>query len=165
MADLAASIATLGGLGDRLPAPGTTVGSLPSALVWVVACWSLPGTTLQLGVTVLATLAATAVGVWASQVEARRRNLRDPQPVVIDEVAGQWLTMAVALPLAAPDRAAALAGLAGIGFLLFRVCDVLKPWPVRLLERLPGGFGIVADDLAAGVLAGLATGLGWLLLT
>ncbi len=165
MPDLAAFLATLGGLGDRLPAPGTTVGSLPPAVAWWLACSLLPGPILRVGVTALATVAVAAVGVWASGEEARRRNRRDPRPVVIDEVAGQWLTMAVALPVAEPVGAAALGALAGVGFILFRLCDVLKPWPIRMLERLPGGLGIVADDLAAGALAGVATGLGWRLVT
>jgi phosphatidylglycerophosphatase A len=53
---------------------------------------------------------------------------------------------------------------AGAGFLLFRAFDVIKPWPVRSLERLPGGIGIVADDLAAGAIAGMLLALGWRLL-
>jgi phosphatidylglycerophosphatase A len=85
------------------------------------------------------TLAATSV--------ARRSGRKDPGIVVVDEVVGQWITL-LALPFT-PLTAAA-------GFVLFRVMDVLKPWPARQLEALPGGVGIVADDVMAGVYAHLA---------
>jgi len=157
-------IATVGGLGDRLPAPGTTAGSLPATLLWSAPALVLGGP-WQLGaVTAVLTVAAIAVGVWAAGVEAARRGGGDPGPVVIDEVAGQWLCFLVALPLVALGSLREVALFAGGGFLLFRVFDVVKPWPVRPLERLPGGIGIVADDLAAGALAGMFLALGWRLL-
>ncbi|MFZ5786292.1 MAG: phosphatidylglycerophosphatase A, partial [Acidobacteriota bacterium] len=84
--------------------------------------------------------------------EAVRRAQSDPGPVVIDEVAGQWL--ALALLVAAQPRPLSLGLVAG-SFLLFRLFDVVKPWPIGRLERLPGGWGILADDLAAGLAAGL----------
>jgi phosphatidylglycerophosphatase A len=72
--------------------------------------------------------------------------------VVLDEVAGQWLALAVvALARSRPPVPSELV----VAFLLFRLLDVAKPWPIRPLERLPGGWGIVADDLAAAVAAGL----------
>jgi phosphatidylglycerophosphatase A len=85
-----------------------------------------------------------AVGVWAAGVEEARVGRHDPSSVVIDEVAG----MLVAL-IAAP----AGLGWAGVLFLLFRVFDVWKPYPIGRLQDLPGGWGIVADDLLAGVYA------------
>jgi phosphatidylglycerophosphatase A len=75
----------------------------------------------------------------------------DPGPVVLDEVAGQWLALLV---LVAAGHTPALAEVLA-AFLLFRAFDVLKPWPIRALESLPGGWGIVADDLAAGLAAGV----------
>ncbi len=148
-AALARALATVGGLGDLLPAPGTTVGSLAgAALYWAAgALWpGAPGAVAAGGLAVLLPLS-----VWACGAEARRRGAVDPQPVVLDEVAGQWVALAIVSlarrrPPALPELAAA--------FLLFRVFDVLKPWPIRRLERLPGGWGIVADDLAAGAAAG-----------
>jgi len=154
-------IATVGGLGDRLPAPGTTAGSFPAAVVWWLLAAALGDSWHLLAVTTLLTIAAVAVGIWAADIEARRRAREDPGPVVIDEVAGQWLCLAVALPLAEVDGRFPLAVFAAAGFFLFRVFDVVKPWPVRRLERLPGGIGIVADDLAAGALAGILLALAW----
>ena len=160
-AQAARLIATVGGLGDRLPAPGTTAGSLPATLLWSAAALVLGRPWPLAAVTALLTLAAIAVGVWAAGVEETRRGGSDPGPVVIDEVAGQWLCFLVALPLATPGSVRDVALFATAGFLLFRVFDVAKPWPVRPLERLPGGIGIVADDLAAGAIAGILLALGW----
>jgi phosphatidylglycerophosphatase A len=115
-------------------APGTagTLGALP--LYW----WVRPH-----GVFALAVCAAaiTVVGVWSSSRVAKACGLKDPQFVCVDEVAGMLVTW-----LAAP------AGWKGVvaGFLLFRAFDWLKPFPARALERLPGGWGIVLDDVAAG---------------
>jgi phosphatidylglycerophosphatase A len=149
-------IATSWGLGDRLPAPGTTAGSLPAALAWwLVAGCSTPTWLLHVA-TVAGTVLSTTVGLWAADVEASRRERSDPGPVVIDEVAGQWLTYLVALPVLPLDSLRQQAMVVAAGFLLFRVFDVVKPWPVRRLERLPGGAGIMADDLGAALYAGLA---------
>ncbi|HVN74948.1 MAG TPA: phosphatidylglycerophosphatase A [Thermoanaerobaculaceae bacterium] len=151
-ATLARVLATVGGLGDVLPAPGTTVGSLAGAAVyWAAsALWPTAVTPVALAGLVL----VLPVSVWASGEEARRRGVVDPHPVVIDEVAGQWAALAtVALVQRHQPGLRELAA----GFLLFRIFDVLKPWPIRRLERLPGGWGIVADDIAAGVAAGAAT--------
>ncbi len=146
---IARALATMGGLGDRLPAPGTTVGSLAGALLYWGAASALPhaGSLVALGG--LAVLLPTAV--WACGTEATRRALADPGPVVLDEVAGQWLALAVvALARGTPPGPRELL----VAFLLFRLLDIAKPWPIRRLERLPGGWGIVADDLAAALPAG-----------
>ena len=80
--------------------------------------------------------------------------IRDsPGIVVVDEVLGQWVTL-MALPFTPAT--------ATVGFLLFRAMDILKPWPARDLERVPGGWGIMADDVAAGVYAHLALRVGLL---
>jgi len=86
-------------------------------------------------------------GLWAAHREARRSGQEDPPLVVIDEVLGQWLTLAGARTLNWKSFLAA--------FLLFRVLDIWKPAPARRVESLPGGFGIVADDLVAAVYGAL----------
>jgi phosphatidylglycerophosphatase A len=92
--------------------------------------------------TVIAALIATAIGIPAATIVARESGREDPGHVVIDEVAGQWLTLAVCRP----DWPHALVALA-----LFRLFDITKPWPIRKLEARPGGWGIMLDDLAAGL--------------
>jgi phosphatidylglycerophosphatase A len=139
----------------RLLATGAGVGYLPFApgtagsLVGAALCLpllSLPGP-VYLG----ATVGLTAIAVWAAGRLAMELREADPAPVVIDEIVGM-LWAAVSLPPHLYDVTAV--------FLLFRIFDVVKPVPIRWLERLPGGLGIVADDLAAGILARL---LWWLL--
>jgi phosphatidylglycerophosphatase A len=90
---------------------------------------------------------ATPTAVWAAGTTADALKLKDPQMVVIDEVLGQWVALAGALSLTPATYIAA--------FALFRVFDIWKPWPVRQFEALPGGWGINADDLMAGVYAAL----------
>jgi phosphatidylglycerophosphatase A len=82
-------------------------------------------------------------GIWASTRTARLWNTEDPGKVVVDEVLGQWLTLLGASTLNWKTFLA--------GFLLFRLFDIWKPWPIRRLENLPEGTGIVLDDLGAGV--------------
>lgn len=144
-ADIVSSvIATAFGSGYSPVAPGTAGSAVGVLLFWPLASRPWPWQ-----------LAACAVvffvGVAAAGHVARRIGLEDPGIVVVDEVAGQWLTL-VGLPFT-PAVAAA-------GFVLFRVMDVVKPWPARDLERLHGGWGIMADDIAAGVLAHLALRVG-----
>jgi phosphatidylglycerophosphatase A len=93
-----------------------------------------------------ATLALFLVGVAASSHVARRVGLEDPGIVVVDEVVGMWITL-LFLPLV-PLTAA-------VGFVLFRVMDIIKPYPARQLEHLHGGLGIMADDVMAGIYANL----------
>jgi phosphatidylglycerophosphatase A len=80
---------------------------------------------------------------------------------VVDEVAGQWLTYLVALPFVPLQSSIHLAVFAFAGFLLFRFFDIVKPWPIRTLEQLPGGIGIIADDLLAGYFAAAVLAIGW----
>jgi phosphatidylglycerophosphatase A len=87
-------------------------------------------------------------GIWAAGVTAKRALIEDPGFVVVDEVIGQWVTLAGASVWNWKSFLAA--------FVLFRILDVWKPPPVRQLERLPGGFGIVADDVMAGLYGALA---------
>jgi phosphatidylglycerophosphatase A len=101
------------------------------------------------------TLVALGPAVWASGETERLLNRRDPGVVVIDEVLGQWVTLLGASTLGWKSFAA--------GFLLFRLFDIWKPWPVRKFEALPRGAGIVADDLAAGAYGALMLYIGGVL--
>lgn len=134
-------IATVGGLGRLVPkAPGT----LASFLTLFVA-WGLCAVHGQLLVFVAA-ITATAVGFWGTELYAQQHASKDPSECVIDEVAGQLIACAFT------PRTIVLYGLA---FLLFRLFDIVKPWPISAAERLPGGLGIMADDVIAGLLAGV----------
>ena len=92
-------------------------------------------------------LVGTAPSIWAADVTAHALNQKDPRVVVVDEVLGQWLALAGSKPLNLKSWLGA--------FILFRLFDIWKPVPVRNLEKLPGGTGIVADDLMAGLYAAL----------
>ena len=112
-----------------------------ASLVAVVVYWALPigGSSPAFLVLVAASV---LIGPWVCGSLTTSED-PDPKRAVWDEVAGVWLTC-LFLPKTLPWLAAA--------FLLFRVLDILKPWPIRQYERLPGGYGIMADDVAAGVL-------------
>jgi len=84
-----------------------------------------------------------------------------PRPVVIDEASGQWLTYLVAVPFVPLLSPVPLAVFAVAGFFLFRFFDVVKVWPIKEFEKLRGGIGIVADDLAAGYFAAACLIIGW----
>lgn len=131
-------IATWFGCGKVPKGPGTagSLGAVP--LYLLVAQFG------QLGVATAA-LVVTLVGVWAATVVARDLGVEDPQVVVVDEVAGVLVTM---LPITHASWQALLAGL-----LLFRLFDIMKPWPIRKFEALPAGWGIVMDDVAAGIVS------------
>jgi len=122
------------------PGPGTW-GSLATVVAWAVLSRFLPAPWIVLSNIALAVL-AIAVGIPAATLAARGSGLKDPQFVVIDETAGQLITL-VGAPLAWKSFLA--------GFILFRVFDIVKPPPVRQLEKLPEGTGIVVDDVAAGL--------------
>lgn len=141
-ASLAAWIATGFGSGLAPVAPGTagTLAAVPPAFLLVGL---FPGHAL-LQVLVIGLTAALAI--WSAGVAAGQLGVKDPGQVVIDEVAGFFVTVALL-----PPGWLTLA----VGFVLFRVFDVVKPPPCRWAEGLPGGLGIVADDLMAGVYANL----------
>lgn len=138
---LATGIATFGGVGNLPRAPGTW-GSL-AALPFAYLVWA-QGMTLGIFVTLLIVI----VGSWAAHKYDELGGRHDSQTIVIDEVAGIFITTAVADFRWAPWIAA---------FVLFRFFDIAKPFPVRWIDRrVGGGFGVVADDVAAGVYAAIA---------
>jgi phosphatidylglycerophosphatase A len=112
-------------------------------LVWAALSHSL-APTLRLPVAIALAAAVILVGIPAATLVARGSGIKDPQFVVIDEVAGQLVAL-IAVPLAWKSFLAA--------FIFFRSFDILKPPPVRQLEALPEGSGIVLDDVAAGLYA------------
>ncbi len=162
---LARAIATYGGLGERLPAPGTSVGSLPVCLAWWAICAMIPVPSVRIAITAVGLFAAAAVGTWAAEVEAERVGVDDPRQIVVDETAGQLLVFLVALPFVPLTTQLELLVFVAVGFLLFRFFDIVKPWPIRIFEKFPGGIGIVADDLAAGYVAAAVLAIGWRLIT
>ncbi|GIW74002.1 MAG: phosphatidylglycerophosphatase A [Phycisphaerales bacterium] len=151
---------TIMGLGHLRPFPGTW-GSLPpaalAALVLAVAPGSVGWTLMRLLMLALAVLFTLACGIMGDRAEAHF-NRKDPSPVVADEVAGMALCLMLmpSMPLRWPAVGSVVMALA-----FFRVVDVVKPWPADRLQRAPGGWGIVLDDLAAGLLAALVLWLSY----
>jgi len=127
--------ATMLGVGHLPLAPGTW-----ASLVTVLLLLPLAGHPRPLGV-LLGILGAVAV--WSAGAVGSASRIRDPRPVVIDEALGMGIVFTVAAAGGLPVLVA--------GFILFRAFDVVKPWPLRRLEELPGGFGIVADDVGAAI--------------
>lgn len=148
-APLAATLATWFGAGFLPVAPGTW-GSL-LAIPFVEAAYRLGGAAGLVGFSILVSLA----GIPAAGAVARLRAAEDPSEVVIDEVAGQSLALLPVYLLARAGSPVRFTTFAVLAFLLFRAVDVLKPGPVRKAERLPGGLGVMADDLLGGVLSAI----------
>ena len=136
-------IATWFGCGYAPKAPGTA-GSLAGLVIAIALNYAGYGR----GTLLLLTAILLAPGIWSASVVARETNITDPHIVVVDEVIGQWITLAGAATYNWKTYLAA--------FVLFRVLDIWKPAPARQLESLPGGWGIVADDVMAGLYGALA---------
>jgi phosphatidylglycerophosphatase A len=187
-------VSTVGGLGYFPKAPGT-FGSLVGLLFAVLPAWVFFASTAifitakhgdssvfwkittwysdpLLWAQIALTLLIAGVGVWASNLVAKRFREKDPQYVVVDEVSGQHLTLLLGcgVPIwwkaAEPVFNAMPLGLITfrsalnwkyllLGFILFRVFDIWKPFPARQAESLPGGWGIMADDWIAGIYAAI----------
>jgi phosphatidylglycerophosphatase A len=140
------TIATFFGSGLGKPGPGTW-GSVAATLIFAAVAFFLhpPAQTL-LGLTVGGIILSIALGVPAATIAARESGRKDPGFVVIDEVAGVWITLLGAV--FHPNWKHIV-----VALLLFRVFDIWKPFPIRHLEKLPEGWGIVFDDVAAGLYA------------
>jgi len=138
------AIATFFGAGLGKPGPGT-YGSVAALLLWALAGIGLHVSQQLLLILLIAGIFfSICLGVPAATIAARESGRHDPGFVVIDEVAGQWIT----LLFSPADWRHGL-----IALILFRLFDITKPFPVRRLERLPAGWGIVFDDVAAGLYA------------
>ncbi len=144
-------VGTFFGVGTLHPGPGTW-GSLTIVILWWTLAHSLPRS-VQWPLCILLAGFATLIGIPAATQVARALGRKDPQIVVIDEVAGQLIAL-IGTPLAVGSPYTVRAFLPLFcGFILFRAFDMTKPPPVRALESLPGGTGIVVDDIGAGIYA------------
>lgn len=141
MMRLALAIATVGGVGYAPVAPGTAGSAAGLAVYAALRLVRVPGAEAA------AIVLLFAAGVWAATRAERHFGTTDPGQVVMDEVVGMLVTLA---------RIPVGVGGALAGFLLFRLFDIIKPYPARRLERLYGGLGIMADDVAAAVYANVA---------
>jgi phosphatidylglycerophosphatase A len=138
------AIATFFGAGLLKPGPGTW-GSVAALLLWAALAMGAHPAGLTLLLALIAGIVlSVAIGIPAASIAARESGRKDPGFVVIDEVAGQW----IALQGCPADWKHAL-----IALVLFRLFDITKPFPARQLESLPEGWGIVFDDVAAGLYA------------
>ncbi len=132
------TIATVGGLGYSPIAPGTLGSAVGLGIAFV-----LSGNLFQ---QIVGALVAMVLALWSAGPTARAMGQPDPKPIIIDEVAGMMITL-ISLPV---SKRVYLGG-----FLLFRFLDIVKPPPLRQLQRLPGSWGILLDDLGAGLAANL----------
>ena len=146
MKPLARFVATLGPVGFLPIAPATWGSGVVALAGWFIPVPPLPALAVLFALTV-------ALAVWAAG-EAEKTYGHDAKPIIVDELVGQWLAL-----LFVPHRLFAFA----TAFVLFRVFDVWKPLGAREVQRLPGGYGVVADDMIAGITACLAFhALGWI---
>ena len=156
MASPARAVATCFGIGYVPYAPGTVASLVSVPVGWWFAFMGSWYTLFVFVITVV------LLGIWSSSALELQKGEHDPSECVIDEVAGQWLAL---MPLAFSGKLLSLLGIV-LAFVLFRLFDVIKPYPISRLERLPGGLGVMADDIMAGIFAGilvmLAAQLEWI---
>jgi phosphatidylglycerophosphatase A len=152
---LAYWVATGFGAGLMPKAPGT-FGALESVVVFVIAMalHFSPATLVVLFVTL--SIVSFAVGVWASSRVCKATGIDDPSQIVVDEICGQAMAL---VPVALAPSAAGVI----LAFILFRLFDITKPYPIRKLEHFHGGLGVMADDALAGVYAAALVWLAHLL--
>ncbi len=148
-------IATFFGCGRLRPGPGTWASAATVLLWWAIS--QAAGPRVQVLLAVLLACMAVTLGIPAATRVSRESGVTDPSFIVVDEVAGQLIAL-----IAAPVRWKTLLA----GFILFRTFDIVKPPPLRLLEKIPGGAGIMLDDVGAGlyalVILQAALHFGWL---
>ena len=150
------------GLGFLPVAPGTW-GSLPPAVIFMAISTFTGSPKVNAAIMAVLAILGSVICVVCSPAAITATGKKDPGEVVVDEFAGQSVAYAVILVILSALGGSQLTGqncvLAAGGFALFRLFDILKPAPCRLLEKLPSGWGILADDLMAGLYAGAATAL------
>jgi phosphatidylglycerophosphatase A len=138
---LAVALASFGYVGFAPVAPGT-VGSAAAIPLFLLLRWAGSA-----WIEIAACAVIIAAGAWSARLTEQALGVEDPGPVVIDEVAGMLISL-LFLPGTWPVVLAA--------FVAFRVFDIVKPWPAGRLEHVPGGWGVMADDVMAGIYANLA---------
>jgi len=135
----AVALATLFGVGRSPSAPGTAGSLVALPFAWLIAEF------LGRSWLMFAAFVALVVGTWACELYSSAKGEADPKECVIDELAGQWIVCAFA-PVS-------LVGYA-LAFILFRLFDIFKPWPINIVDaKVPGGLGIMADDVVAALMA------------
>jgi phosphatidylglycerophosphatase A len=157
-------IATCFGLGWMPVAPGTW-GSLPPAIVFGLLMYCrAPGIATTMVMAVMLIVGCVAC-IWCAPASIAATGRQDPGEVVMDEFAGQALAF-LAVPLLVPRSLCSWESLviAAFGFLAFRAFDIFKPGPIRKLERFPAGWGILADDLGAGVASAICVYIAMILI-
>lgn len=132
-------------------APGTW-GSLPPAITFAVLMYFCVPAMVTTAVMAVMLVVGCVACIWCAPASIAAKHDKDPGEVVMDEFAAQALTFLI-IPLVVPRNLCGWESLviAAFGFLVFRFFDIVKPGPIRRLERLPGGWGVLADDLAAGL--------------
>ncbi|HEY4266266.1 MAG TPA: phosphatidylglycerophosphatase A [Micropepsaceae bacterium] len=153
MTPISTRLATCFGIGWSPLAPGTCASAAALPLGWLLIRLGWPALVIGAGL-------ASVCGIWACGVHARKVGLYDPSECVLDEVAGQWIAL---LPIVLLGHGRDWRPY-GVAFLLFRLFDIWKPWPISAAEKLPGGFGVMMDDILAGCAAAvlLYAALTWL---
>ncbi|MEY4707739.1 MAG: hypothetical protein RJB58_1462 [Pseudomonadota bacterium] len=151
---LSTVIASVFGIGYFRVAPGTVMSAAAMPPAFLIA---LQGGGAAL---LVASIAVFVIGIYACGDHVRATGREDPSECVIDELAGQWLACAFAvMPLGAAGGMISLPALA-LAFIFFRLFDIWKPWPVSWADqKLEGGLGVMADDMLAGLMAGLVVTL------
>ncbi len=138
-------ISTLGGLGYQTPAPGTIASLIGVGTAWPIHVYGPPYSLAA------AAFVAFCIGCWAAEKYQKSTARTDAPEIIIDELSGQWLSLAF-LP---PDLL-----YFGFGFLLFRLYDIIKPWPINLVDKgVKGGLGVMADDILAALYVYLTFGI------
>jgi phosphatidylglycerophosphatase A len=150
---LAFLIATGFGAGLMPKAPGT-FGALESVVVFIIAFALHLSSSMLLTLFSILSIVSFVSGVWASNRVCKATGIDDPSQIVVDEVCGQFIALVpVALAPSAPGI--------GLAFILFRLFDIVKPYPIRKLEHFHGGLGVMADDVLAGIYAAALIGLAY----
>jgi phosphatidylglycerophosphatase A len=144
MTPFSTRLATCFGIGWLPRAPGTFASAAALVAGWLLIRLGWPAL-------VIGAVLASVSGIWACGMHARKVGLYDPSECVLDEVAGQWIAL---FPVAVSGRVQDWR-LYILAFLLFRLFDIFKPWPISAAERLPGGYGVMMDDIVAGCAGGL----------
>jgi len=153
MANMKRMLTSCFGLG-RLPVAPGTWGSLPPVIIFGLMGWFGASTAIITNVMAALVLAGCVVCVQYAPAAIAATGKNDPGEVVADELAGQAVTFLFSAFLVITTASAGQVWMtAAAGFVLFRIFDIAKPWPIRRLEKFPAGWGILADDLLAGVFA------------